>query len=479
MVRPTTLRLLSVEHDIAAEGWTPSGSDLLWRYNAHYFDDLNADGAAGRLAWHGALLDRWLHDVPPGSSPAWDPYPLSTRLVNWIKFALAGAVLPSRSIDSMAAQARWLTRRIEWHLQGNHLWMNGKALVFAGLFFQGGEADAWMELGSRILSREVDVQVLDDGGHFERSPMYHSLVLEDVLDLLNLMRLFGRGDEPLARNLSARVAGMRRWLNTMVHPDGEIAFFNDAAFGVAPTPSELGDYAARLGFPSPLATSAVVTVLRDSGYVRVERGPVVLIMDVGEVGPPFCPAHAHADTLSLELSLFGRRIFVNSGTSCYGHGEERLRQRGTRAHNTVAIEGADSSEVWSGFRVARRARPGVLDIRDTRQSTAISCSHDGYASRFGGAIHSRTVRLLDQEMSIVDEVSPSRSATARLHLHPDIEAEQGGRLVLSGRATAYVGSSGGERIEPSWWSPAFGVRIPSSCLAFDSSSGSIKAWVRW
>jgi uncharacterized heparinase superfamily protein len=304
-------------------------------------------------------------------------------------------------------------------------------------------------------------------------------MMEDVLDLINLMRHFGRADDPLVGSLAARVAGMRRWLNAMVHPDGEIAFFNDASFGVAPAPNELGEYAARLGFPAPPAGSAGVTVLRDSGYVRVERGPAVLIMDVGEVGPPFCPAHAHADTLSVELSLFGRRVFVNSGTSCYGHGEERLRQRSTPAHNTVTVEGADSSEVWSGFRVARRARPGVLDVRDTRRSTAVSCAHDGYASRFGGAIHSRTVLLLDREMSIFDEVSPSRPATARLHLHPDVAAEPGGRLVLPGGATAQVGSSRAGRVEPSWWSPAFGVRIPSSCLAFDSPFGSIEAWARW
>ena len=98
LVGPTLLRLLSVDRDVATEGWDPRDADLLWRYNAHYFDDLNAEGAASRSAWHGALIERWLRDVPPGSSPAWDPYPLSTRLVNWIKHALAGGTLPFRFI---------------------------------------------------------------------------------------------------------------------------------------------------------------------------------------------------------------------------------------------------------------------------------------------------------------------------------------------------------------------------------------------
>ncbi|MFM8892755.1 MAG: heparinase II/III family protein, partial [Planctomycetia bacterium] len=349
---------------MATEGWDPRDTDLLWRYNAHYFDDLNAEGATSRSAWHGPLIERWLCDVPPGSSPAWDPYPLSTRLVNWIKHALAGGTLSPRAVDSMAAQARWLSKRVEWHLQGNHLWINGKALIFAGLFFEGDEADRWMRLGTRIVDRELDIQILADGGHFERSPMYHSLVLEDMLDLVNVVRVFGHGDTPLCNRILGRLPSARRWLAAMIHPDARISFFNDATFGVAPEPSELDRYAQSLPFGAPCLPADGITHLQSSGYVRLQRGPAVLIMDVGDVGPDFCPAHAHADTLAIELSLFGQRVIVNSGISCYGTGEERLRQRGTAAHSTVTVEGLDSSEVWSGFRVARRARPFGLALDD-------------------------------------------------------------------------------------------------------------------
>ena len=79
------------------------------------------------------------------------------------------------------------------------------------------------------------------------------------------------------------------------------------------------------------------------------------LLDVAPVGPDYLPGHAHADTLSFELSLFGQRVLVNSGTSQYEAGPERSRQRGTAAHNTVIVDGHDSSEVWAGFRVARRA----------------------------------------------------------------------------------------------------------------------------
>ncbi|MFO1266416.1 MAG: heparinase II/III family protein [Rubrivivax sp.] len=115
------------------------------------------------------------------------------RIVNWIKWFLAGEPAQAPWLASLAVQARWLAQRLEWHLLGNHLFANAKALFFAGLFFEGREADEWLATGARILERELPEQVLDDGGQFERSPMYHALALEDVLDLLNVLRDAGVG----------------------------------------------------------------------------------------------------------------------------------------------------------------------------------------------------------------------------------------------------------------------------------------------
>ena len=86
--------------------------------------------------------------------------------------------------------------------------------------------------------------------------------------------------------------------------------------------------------------------------------PCKLLLDVASIGPDYLPGHGHADTLSFEMSLFGKRTLVNRGISQYGI-EVRQVERGTAAHNTVVINNENSSEVWSGFRVARRARPLV------------------------------------------------------------------------------------------------------------------------
>ncbi|MEY5060918.1 MAG: hypothetical protein RIS45_839, partial [Planctomycetota bacterium] len=185
MKSATLLSFLDEERDLAVHGWDDPSLAKLWRYHQHYFDDLTAFGAASRTAWHRALIARWIHECPPGVGTAWEPYPTSLRLVNWIKWICAGNAPVEGMLESMAVQVRHLSKRLEWHLLGNHLFVNAKALVIAGSFFEGAEAHAWRALGWRILRAEIFEQILQDGMQFERSPMYHALATEDMLDLLN------------------------------------------------------------------------------------------------------------------------------------------------------------------------------------------------------------------------------------------------------------------------------------------------------
>src|SRR5690606_3223286 len=112
----------------------------------------------------------------------------------------------------------WLERRIEWHLLGNHLFANAKALFIAGLYFQGPEANRWRAKGASILSRELREQILEDGGQFERTPMYHLLALEDVQDLLVFVQCCGAPDSTtaaLSGQLRDCAERMWSWANTM------------------------------------------------------------------------------------------------------------------------------------------------------------------------------------------------------------------------------------------------------------------------
>jgi uncharacterized heparinase superfamily protein len=483
LLAPDTFRLLNVERRCAtAADWHPAEAAKLWTYHLHYFDDLNAVDAPMRAHWHQRLLERWVSENPPRVADGWEPYPLSRRLVNWVKWAVRGNTLPPVCLWSMAVQARWLSGRLEYQILGNHLLANAKALIHAGLYFEGPEAEGWFRRGVGIIERQLHEQVLADGGHFELSTMYHALVLEDLLDLINLLRAYGR---EAGRDWHAAVARMRRWLLVMSHPDGDIAFFNDAAFGAAGTPAELEAYAIRLELGEAPEHAEPLVVLESSGYVRLAAGPAYLICDCAPIGPAYLPGHAHADTLSFELSLAGQRVFVNSGVSEYGEQDERQRQRGTAAHNTVMIDGRDSSEIWGAFRVARRAQARLCQASFGATSVIEAC-HDGYGRLPGRNRHARRWILEQQSLRIEDRISgPFRRAQAQLHLHPAIDArlDAQGEVRLSSRGSdlAVVAFTGAASVQLSLgtWHPRFGVTAANSCIVAVFAGASLASQIAW
>lgn len=493
LMGPERFCFLNETHDLSNEGWDNPAREKLWRYNLHYFDDLSARDATARAEWHRALMSRWVRENPPARGTAWEPYPTSLRIVNWIKWALAGNPLSPEGAKSVAVQARWLSKRLEIHLLGNHLFANAKALIFAGLFFEGSDAEGWLDTGMRILEREVPEQILPDGGQFERSTMYHALALEDMLDLCNVTAAFAdvipRRWQPTIDDWRARIGPMRHWLAAMCHPDGEIGYFNDASIGIAPSPGELDRYAWRLGCSNRLDSRESVTWLRESGYVRIEQDDAVAILDVAPIGPDYLPGHAHADTLSFELSLFGQRVLVNSGTSCYGSSAERLRQRGTAAHNTVVVDGQNSSEVWAGFRVARRARPVGLEVK-CDAGVEVRCAHDGFRRLPGNPEHARQWMIFANTLVVEDQVSGTFGrAEARFHLHPSIrlddavgESSQGATVVLrlpQGQRALFSVEGGVLRVENSVWSPGFGRTEATLCLVAELEESVLSTCIQW
>ena len=491
MLGPRCFRFLNEEGSLDALGWDDSSREKLWRYNLHYFDDLTAEGAADRAPWHLALLEDWVKCNLPGQGSGWEPYPTSLRIVNWIKWALAGNSLPEDCLQSLAVQARWLRKRIEWHLLGNHLFVNAKALVFAGLFFEGSEADRWLQRGLSIISRQLPEQILADGGNFELSPMYHAIFLEDMLDLVNCTQTFpGRVDIHTVAAWREVADRMLRWLEAMCHPDGEISLFNDAAIGIAPRPGMLADYAMRLGIvpppdSKPSASPVHVTHLQESGYVRVEVDDCIGLLDVAAVGPDCLPGHAHADTLSFEFSVGAQRVIVNGGTSQYGASAERLRERSTPAHSTVTVDGENSSEVWSGFRVAKRARPFGLEVQGSANAASIRCAHDGYARLSGKPVHRRHWLFTPGQLRVVDRIEGGfLAAQARYHFHPDVHVVVIGadayRMNLpDGRALFLNVTAGDARLERSQYASAFGVVRASQCLCIDASNGDATLTIKW
>ncbi|MFS1899389.1 heparinase II/III family protein [Vibrio cyclitrophicus] len=455
--------------------WNDKSKEKLWLYNLHYFDDLNQRDWQSRTSIHNNLIDTWIQQNPKMVGNGWEPYTISLRTVNWIKWFLSGNEPNAEWLSSLTFQVQALEQQLEYHLLGNHLFANAKGLIFAGCYFEGKTADAWLQRGLAILNKELPEQVLADGGNFELTPMYHNTVLADMLDLYQLSLVYPHKIPKNASRYWCELIGkMLLWAEHMQHPDGDVSFFNDSAMGIAPKLADLQRYAKLLNVPVPAANKAQVTALKESGYVVVNDKLNKLIIDTAKVGPDYIPGHAHADTLSFELSIDGHRIFVNSGTSVYGLGEERIRQRKTGAHNTVVVDGMDSSEVWSGFRVARRAYPSKATITESDGDVSVECSHDGYMRLPGKVVHTRKWTLAKNYLLIRDKLTGKYNhAEAHYHLHPDVRGEgpnDSGQIILHlPNDTQYTVSAEGADINlhDTTWHPEFGLSVKNKKLVFN------------
>lgn len=484
-----------------AADWNAPTKSKLWLYNLHYLDDLAAQDAEARFAAHRDLVARWVVENPPLAGNGWEPYPLSLRLVNLVKWLRGPAwqeePIPQEWQESLARQAQALSAQREFHILANHLFANGKALTFAGAFLEGDAPERWLKQGLAILDAEVPEQFLADGGHFERSPMYHATLLWDLADLIRLAECSG------LPALQARAPAWRErlskglaWLAMMTHPDGEIGFFNDAAFGIAPTLADLQRYAQRLevapdGEGASLITrdrnaSVVAHHAQASGYVALEwPDDGKALLDLAPVGPDYQPGHAHADTLSMELSLFGQRVLVNSGTSRYGDDAERYWQRSTAAHNTVTVEDEDSSEVWSGFRVARRAKAVIETLETTHRQVELVAHHTGYQRLKGRNRHRRTWVAAERSLTVTDTVTgPHKQAVARWYLHPAVHCEWEGkslvvRLPSGQEVKLQVQGADAQQLEAAEWHPEFGTAQSNRCLVVTFSHNKLVTQINW
>ena len=314
--------------------------------------------------------------------------------------------------------------------------------MYACAFFKLNEETRIYKTAISIINEEINEQFLEDGAHFELSPMYHSLAMEDLLDLISI-------SDQLPSNFPKEVIiekfekGML-WLQTMIYNNEELAHFNDCANGIAPKFSQLVNYAYELGILGPNLDVPKFIYHKSSGFIVCKDTIFHLITDFGKVGPDYLPGHAHADTLSFELAIKGHRVIVNSGTSVYGNTKERLRQRGTSAHSTVQIDKIDSSEVWSGFRVANRAVPYDINVNYSREGlVSFSASHDGYRGLLTSPIHKREFIHSNAFLEINDQISGlGNQVVSRYFIHPDIE--------ISNAENAFLLTKNGEVIVKLW-----------------------------
>jgi len=469
--------------------WAAAQTPKLWQYNLHYFEWL---WALNYPEAREAVQD-WIARHPlDAESVGWEPYPISLRLINWCgvffgKFrenAQSDGAFLSNLWRSLFLQTEWLAAHVETHLLGNHYFENAAALAFVGSCFQGADAQRWLARGKQILESEIREQILPDGMHFELSPMYHLRMTYLLLLLLNTGREEFR--ELLLEPAGRMVAAMRE----MCHPDGEIALFNDSAFGIYNTPRQILDFWSGLHPEGTVQNRAVDGPWRlpHAGYYGCwSPDGSGLICDAGEAGPDYIPGHAHGDIFSFELSLKGQRVIVDSGVYDYVPGEMRRFCRSTRAHNTVEINGMDQCEFWGAFRVARRGRPRDVSGAFQEDGFTLAGWHDGYKRLPGSPRHRREFQWQSKKLLLLvkDQITASRpvQAISRIHLHPDCAIASMGNDSAevthpAGRVRIHFDGPGKLESENSFYCPEFGRKIPNIVLAFHCSGARIESGFR-
>lgn len=419
-------------------------------------------------------VDSWIEENPPYVPDywvdGWSSYVLSVRTVVWMQQLAARSNLAkafrARATESIVDQIRVLRDHLELDLRGNHLVKNAKALLWASAFFDGEEARGWGEIGQRLLAEVLDEQILSDGLHYERSASYHAQVVADLIECSVVLPAGG---------LAARVADLLpRCLDALghvTHPDGGPMLMNDAGLTMAYAPRVLRN---AVGVPNPGGTApGGAFCLPDAGYYGYRGDRDYLVVKAGPIGPDSLPAHAHADLLSFEWDVAGKRMIVDPGVAEYAAGPGRSYARSTAAHNTVTVDGADQCEMWSSFRVGRRGR-AYVDRWTTRDTgVVLDAWHDGYARLDGAPIHRRRLEFDRGRLLVEDRVASAapRRAVGGFLFHPEAALRAEGRewVVERGGTTIVVRASEAGAVCDARWMPDVGVSQPARRLQFDLS----------
>ncbi len=506
--------------------WHDANPSRLWLYHLHYFDyvrDLLVQSACrdsvSAYQTFRSIASSWMDHNDRVRGDGWHPYTISIRLINWMT-ALSGfdkQLAADREFDlrlrqSLSSQAHILAKDLERDVRGNHLIANLRALIFWTLAIDGGLESRFLRNSLQWLMREVEEQIPADGGHFERSPGYHCIVLRHCLEIALCLQRRPKGNAPPW--LDSALKRMLGYLIAILPADGKLPLLKDTTWD-GPSPFDLlaagAVYFNDLRFKKSESFGLYPLLLFGSeGWNRFRDWPLndapepsrelpdsryyvmrddslrdYLIFDAGKPCPDYLPAHAHADLLSYELQVSGERIVVDSGVYEYAEGMWRNHFRSTRAHNTVELAGVSQSEVWSSFRVARRARPGKVLWLSTPEYVLVQGSHDGYMRLAARALHRRTLLWKpDQFWLILDEISGTghSRAVSYLHLQPKLALDRieenlwrvdgtgmGLWFATFGEPRDALAHGVTDPEPQGWYSELFGMRTPNTVFSLEKA----------
>jgi len=519
----------SLSHPIP---WNSPDYSRLWQFNLHYFDWIREDLeavyqnppiASEKLQKISHCIEDWITANPAWSFDGWHPYTTSLRIVNWT-FALRAfpQLATPNLLNSLWQQICFLDRNKEFFAGGNHLLENLRALIVGGLNFESSQADHIVRKALALLEKQIQIQVLEDGGHYELSPMYHLLMLNLVGECVVCLR---SANDLVPPKIVSTLEQMLSFVEAIRLTSGQYPLWNDCAYGIAPTLDTTRDWIRPLcdkpsiSAPPKLQTrllqSAQISLsvadrptapnstshLAASGYHVLRQGDLEVAFDGAAPCPKELPPHAHADCLSIDVYWRGQPLIIETGTSQYGSGPIRNYERSTCAHNAIALSAPqagdktsrrfeDQSEIWGSFRVGRKARPFGQCWGHDHPWQWVQAAHDGYQRSPFQTTHHRWVGICDHRVVILDHLDASRADAqsaigfrSHFHLAPEFEGsftpnphQLWGKLEQQPIYLELIGIEPADQVDilspeesSSWYAPEFGRRLPRSLLRIEGS----------
>lgn len=426
-----------------------------WDLNRHrYFVTLGtAYYYSRRLAYLDKLInlwEQWIAANPVCQTPAWrQPFEVASRLRNWMwaYFLLERcAQVPPRHFQNLGTAIRehsaFLYSNLEYHWPNNHLLLEAVTLYEYALLFRAACTNQKIATRARrVLIREIESQILPDGGHSELCSMYHRIIAGELAQLAILCRRLG---QPLPCDVEYCIRRSVEFSAALDRGYGSAPLLGDSAADdtnlrfdfASPERSEL-NYWTKSEHTSKLFASEQRTpppnlqLFPDSGYAFLRSGTgdhsLRLTFDFG----PFsrCPSanHAHADALSFDLHAGGRPLLVDPGVYLPwdDDGSWARHFRSTAAHNTLVIDGKDQSELCRFADVGRTASTRVVDYQSSEDEIQVTADCVPYWATRREICHTRTISARNGgPIFIRDHVTGSGYHHLEWYFHvaPDLDA---------------------------------------------------------
>jgi uncharacterized heparinase superfamily protein len=412
--------------------WSPPsvGSEWLSAWHAFgWLSDLAAAGGAARLVGR-ELIQSWIAENASWNGLAWRSDILATRVFAWIAYFDEFVKRDQEDefrramLASLVAQLRHLARTASWEVAGAGRLRALKGLV-AGLAVLGG-ADQRLAKTLKILERELADQILPDGGHISRSPSLQLQVLQDLIDTRAVLRS-AQIEVPVA--LKGAIERMAPMLRFFRHGDRRLALFNDSVEG--------DGVLIDLVLTRSEAKGRAPSHAPDTGFDRLQASKSLVLIDTGVPPPRGFDSHAHAGTLSFELSHERERIIVNCGAYRGPKPNWWRVARASAAHSVMVVADTNSVEIRADGTLGRIPTSVARERAEHEGQQWVSATHDGYRERFG-LIYARQMFLSanGEDLRGEDKLTglPGAAFAVRFHLHPSVQAS----LVQDASASALL-----------------------------------------